>query len=70
MLIGGAGSLEFTGMGNGTSNIVYNRSGGENSSIGKILERADAREVRTEIVFAPSAVSRILEFVPMSVHSC
>lgn len=43
---GGPGSLDVRGIGSGTSRIVYNKSGGERSSMGNIADKMVRRVVR------------------------
>jgi len=51
-LSGGAGSVEDSGIGSGTSRMVYRRSGGESSSIGKMVESVVRRVVRVGVKLA------------------
>ena len=60
MVSGGAGSVGFNGIGNGTSKIVYSKSGGEYSSIGNIVVNKDKSDVRVESIFAWSSSRRFL----------
>jgi hypothetical protein len=48
---GGAGSLGVTGIGNGTSSMVNNRSDGEDNSIGNIADSLEIREVRRDLIW-------------------
>jgi hypothetical protein len=43
---GGPGSEEFTGIGKGTSRIVYSKSGGERSSMGNMVDKIVRSVVR------------------------
>jgi len=52
--------LVVSGMGNGTSNIVNSKSGGEYSSIGNMVESVDRREVCADIVRLRSSSSSAL----------
>lgn len=52
--------MVVSGMGNGTSNIVNSKSGGEYSSIGNMVESVDRREVCADIVRLRSSSSSAL----------
>ena len=46
---GGPGSVADNGIGSGTTKMVYNKSGGERRSIGKIEARVDNKVVRVGV---------------------
>ena len=57
---GGPGSVVDNGIGSGTAKIVYNKSGGERSSIGNIDARVDNNVVRVGVVRLRKAARLLL----------